>query len=62
MGVIYWLFGLIIFVLDVWAIASVINSNAERNTKLIWIVVIAVLPVAGLAAWWFAGPKADYRA
>ncbi|MDO5657284.1 MAG: PLD nuclease N-terminal domain-containing protein [Paracoccus sp. (in: a-proteobacteria)] len=60
MSLIYGLFGLIIFVLDVWAIASVINSNAERNTKIIWVIIIAVLPVAGLIAWWFVGPKANY--
>ncbi|MDO5614243.1 MAG: PLD nuclease N-terminal domain-containing protein [Paracoccus sp. (in: a-proteobacteria)] len=56
-----YLFGIIIFVLDVWAIASVINSNAERTNKIIWVLLIAVLPVIGLIAWWFAGPKANYN-
>lgn len=55
------LFGIIIFVLDVWAIASVINSDAPRNSKIIWVLVIAILPVLGLIAWWFAGPKANYN-
>lgn len=55
------LFGLLIFALDVWAIASIINSNAERNAKIIWVIIVAVLPVVGLIAWWFMGPKADYR-
>ncbi|MFV0383629.1 PLD nuclease N-terminal domain-containing protein [Paracoccus sp. (in: a-proteobacteria)] len=55
-----WLFGIIIFALDVWAIASVINTNEETSKKLIWIVLIAVLPLVGLIIWWFAGPKADY--
>lgn len=55
------LIGLIIFALDVWAIASILNSNAERGSKIIWVIVVAVLPVVGLIAWWFMGPKANYR-
>ena len=55
------LIGLIIFALDVWAIASVINSNAERSSKIIWVIVIAILPVVGLIAWWLMGPKANYQ-
>lgn len=55
------LLGLIIFVLDVWAIASIFNSNASGVSKLIWIIVVAVLPVVDLIAWYFAGPKATYQ-
>lgn len=55
------LIGLIIFALDVWAIASIINSNAASRSKVIWVIVVAVLPVLGLIAWWFAGPKANYK-
>ena len=55
------LLGLIIFALDVWAIASIINSNASGVSKLVWIVLVAVLPVVGLIIWWLAGPKANYN-
>ena len=55
-----YIFGIIIFALDVWAIASVINTDAANRTKLIWIALIAILPVVGLIIWWFAGPKANY--
>ncbi|WP_313136679.1 PLD nuclease N-terminal domain-containing protein [Paracoccus jeotgali] len=51
------LIGLIIFVLDVWAIAQIINSGAERTQKIIWVLVVAFLPVIGLIVWYFAGPK-----
>ena len=54
------IFGLIIFVLDIWAIASIINSGATGRRKIIWVLVVAILPVAGLIAWWIAGPKANY--
>ena len=50
----------IIFALDVWAIASIINSNESNGTKLIWILLVALLPVVGLIIWLFAGPKAKY--
>ena len=50
----------IIFALDVWAIASIINSNESNGTKLLWILLVALLPVVGLIIWWFAGPKANY--
>lgn len=55
-----WIFGVIIFALDVWAIASVINSNAPTGTKILWIALIAILPVVGLILWYFMGPKANY--
>ena len=50
----------IIFALDVWAIASIINSDESNGTKLIWILLVALPPVVGLIIWWFAGPKANY--
>ncbi|MEF9601056.1 PLD nuclease N-terminal domain-containing protein [Paracoccus sp. PXZ] len=55
-----YIFGIIIFVLDVWAIASIINTNETMTTKLIWIALVAFLPLLGLIIWWFAGPKANY--
>ncbi|WBU52898.1 PLD nuclease N-terminal domain-containing protein [Paracoccus sp. SCSIO 75233] len=51
--------GLIIFALDVWAIAQIINSGADRNMKIIWVLVVAILPVIGLIAWYLAGPKSN---
>lgn len=55
-----WIFGVIIFALDVWAIASIINTNESTQTKVIWVALVAILPVVGLIIWWFAGPKATY--
>ncbi|MBO9453958.1 PLDc_N domain-containing protein [Paracoccus sp. R12_1] len=57
-----YIFGIIIFVLDIWAIAQVINTNASTGTKILWIALIAILPVIGLIIWYFAGPKANYSA
>jgi hypothetical protein len=51
------LLGLIILVLDVWAIIKVVNSSAGTGSKVLWIVLILVLPVAGFILWLLLGPK-----
>ena len=49
--------GLIILALDIWAILRVIQSGASTGAKIVWILVILVLPVLGLIIWLLAGPK-----
>lgn len=49
--------GLIILVLDVWAIIQIFGSSASAGSKAIWIVLILILPVVGLILWWFFGPR-----
>ena len=44
-------FGLVILVLDVWAIVTIFNSHLEAIQKALWIVLILVLPVIGLILW-----------
>jgi len=51
------LLGLIVFALDVWAIASIINAKVETMQKVLWIGLVLILPVIGFVIWYFAGPK-----
>lgn len=51
------LFGLIILIIDVWAIIKVIQSPAGTGSKVLWVVLILVLPVVGLLLWFLLGPK-----
>ena len=51
------LFGLIILVLDVWAIYKIVTSAASGTSKVIWVLAIIILPVLGFIAWLFFGPK-----
>jgi hypothetical protein len=51
------LFGLIILILNVYAIVKIVQSNAGTGAKVAWIVVILLLPVLGLLLWLFLGPK-----
>jgi hypothetical protein len=49
--------GLIILILDIWAIVKIIGSSAGTGAKVLWIVIILVLPVVGLILWLLLGPK-----
>lgn len=51
------LLGLILLVLDVWAIIKTIQSPAGTGTKVLWVVLILVLPVLGLILWLIFGPR-----
>jgi Phospholipase_D-nuclease N-terminal len=49
--------GIIIFALDIWAIIRLFQSGASAGAKIIWLIIILVLPVVGLLIWLLAGPK-----
>lgn len=49
--------GILIFLVDLWAIYHTWISREETVTKVIWTVVILLLPVVGLLIWMFFGPK-----
>jgi hypothetical protein len=50
--------GLLILALDIWAIVSVINSTTGTGSKVIWVLLIVLLPVIGFLIWLLAGPRA----
>lgn len=49
------LFGLIILVLDIWAIVKVVQSGKSTGWKVFWVVLILILPVLGLIIWFIFG-------
>lgn len=49
--------GIIILILDIYAIIRIVQSGAEPLWKAIWIVVVILLPVVGLILWFLFGPK-----
>lgn len=53
------IFGLILLVLNVWAIIKVSQSSAVTGNKVLWIVLILILPLVGLILWFFLGPKGN---
>jgi hypothetical protein len=50
-------FSLIILVADVWAIVNVFQSSADTGRKVLWTVLVILLPVLGFILWYFLGPK-----
>jgi hypothetical protein len=51
------LLSILILVADVYAVIQIAQTKETTGSKALWIVLILVLPVIGLAIWWFAGPK-----
>ncbi|WP_227271399.1 PLDc N-terminal domain-containing protein [Roseobacter weihaiensis] len=50
--------GFILLVLNIWAIVSVFGSRAGTGAKVLWIVLILVMPLIGFIIWVLAGPRA----
>lgn len=49
--------GIIVLILDIYAIIRIVQSGAEPLWKAIWIVIVLLLPVLGLILWFLFGPK-----
>ena len=49
--------GLLILAADIWAIINIFQSSASNERKLLWTIVVLVLPVLGLILWYFLGPR-----
>ncbi len=53
----YGLFGILVLIADIYALYNVITSSASTASKIIWSLVILLLPVLGFVAWLVAGPR-----
>jgi len=49
--------GILVLLADIYAILKIAQSSATTGAKALWIVVVLLLPVIGVIAWYFAGPK-----
>ncbi len=54
--------GVIVLLLDIYAIYNVLVSGASAPSKALWSLGIIVLPVIGFVVWLFAGPRGSARA
>ena len=55
------LIGLLILALDIWAIINVLKSGVSTGMKIVWVLLIILLPVLGLIIWAIAGPRGNVR-
>jgi hypothetical protein len=49
--------GLLILAGDIWAIINIFQSSVSNQKKLLWILVVVLLPLLGLILWFFLGPR-----
>jgi thiol:disulfide interchange protein len=53
----YGIGGFILLVLNIWAIVSIVGSAASTGSKVLWTLLILVLPLLGFIIWLIAGPR-----
>jgi len=51
------LIGLLIFCADIFAIVNIVRSSLPTGNKVLWCLLVFVLPVLGLIIWFAAGPR-----
>lgn len=49
--------GLLHLILVVYAVVRIVQSKAGTLSKVLWIVLVLLLPVLGLILWFLFGPK-----
>lgn len=53
--------GLILLVLDVYALVSIFSSRASTGKKVLWAVGVIIFPLLGFLVWLFLGPRGSQR-
>ena len=53
------LFGIVVLAADIWALVNVFGSRSSNVAKVVWTVMILVLPVLGFIIWLLAGPRSE---
>jgi hypothetical protein len=48
--------GVIVLLLDIWALITILQSGGTPVEKLIWVILILVLPLIGFIIWYLIGP------
>ena len=52
----YSLIGLIVLVLDIVALVKLLQSSADTGAKILWALLIILLPVVGMVLYFLMGP------
>ena len=53
--------GVILLVLDLWAIISIVSSTESTGKNVLWCVLVILLPLLGFVIWLIAGPRGASR-
>jgi len=55
------LWGLLVLIADVWAIVNIFQSSDTTGKKVLWTVLVIVLPMLGFILWLIMGPRTVKR-
>ncbi len=48
--------GLIILIADIYAIVMILQSSVKSIEKLLWALLVLLLPLVGVIIWYLLGP------
>lgn len=51
--------GIVVLLLDIWAIVNIIGSPASLAAKVLWSLGVIIFPVVGFVVWLLAGPRSS---
>ena len=46
----------LVLLLDIWALVAIIQGGGTPVEKLVWVIIILVLPLIGFIVWYLIGP------
>ena len=49
--------GMIVLALNIWAVVSIISAGVSTGKKVLWILLVLILPIIGFIIWLLAGPR-----
>ena len=53
--------GIIVLALDIWAIVNILQSKVDTGKKVLWTLLVLLLPVIGFIFWALMGPRSSKR-
>lgn len=45
----------------VYVVIQILGSGVDTGEKILWVVIVALLPLIGLGIWFFMGPGTPYK-
>ena len=48
--------GLLVLIGVIYAIIKTVQSSVADSTKILWVLILVLLPLIGLIIWFFIGP------
>jgi cytochrome bd-type quinol oxidase subunit 1 len=47
---------LLILIADIYAIVMIVQSGAKDIERVLWVLLVLILPLIGVIVWYLAGP------